>query len=47
MLKKVPMLKRVLLMSAVLLALAYPKRPVVVSMDDPIPECPPFCDQVR
>jgi len=37
------MLKKVLLMSVVLLSLAYPKRPVAVAMDNPIPECPPFC----
>jgi len=37
------MLKKIVLMSAVLLALAYPKRQVVVVMDDPIPPCPPVC----
>lgn len=35
------MLKKIVLMSAVLLALAYPKRPVVKG--DPIPPCPPVC----
>jgi len=36
------MLKKVLLMTLVLLGLAYPKRPVV--MGDPFPTCPPACD---
>jgi len=36
------MLKKIVLMSLVMFALTYPKRPVV--MGDPIPPCPPACD---
>jgi hypothetical protein len=36
------MLKKMLLMSVILLAVAYPQRPVV--MGDPFPTCPPACD---
>jgi len=42
MLKKLGLLKKMMLMSAVLLTLAYPKRPVV--MGNPIPPCPPACE---
>ncbi len=38
------MLKKIMLLSVVLFALAYPK-PVV--MDNPIPECPPYCSQAQ
>jgi hypothetical protein len=41
------MLKKVLLMSAIVLALTYPKPPVVITQGDPIPVCPPYCDQPR
>jgi hypothetical protein len=41
------MLKKVLLMTAVLLSLAYPKRAAVAALIEPIPECPPFCSVAR
>ena len=41
------MLKKTLLLSALLFTLASPKRPVVVSQGDPIPVCPPYCGLQR
>ena len=41
------MLKKLLLMSAIVLALTYPKRPVVITQGDPIPVCPPYCADAR
>jgi len=38
------MLKRVVLMSALFLSLAYSQRNIVMGLDDPIPPCPPACD---
>ena len=37
------MLKKIVLMIAILFSLAAPKKPVVVSQGDPIPVCPPYC----
>jgi hypothetical protein len=41
------MLQKLLLMSAIVLALTYPKRPIVITQGDPIPVCPPYCDDAR
>jgi hypothetical protein len=41
------MLKRVMLLTVVMLSMAYSRRPVGVAQIAPLPECPPFCDSSR